>query len=243
MHLPLVAALLFGSMLCPAAFASDGVDCVSAAWRLRNPQELQAPSAVLKVTWTNHCAKDVTAVAVVLRDPTDDTRTERTGADWLMQLAYQTHPDLFKRGDMPDILRQGASQESDIGVYPEFTDPSIVTVFVTGVIFADGTWVGDPKRIESFRQMREHQAANLQEEYDVLVRLSDRDHAREIVRGGGVSVSADVKPRLDYFVNTLEQSDPAAWAKFVTWETQTRLAEIATYRQQVARMKEQLDSK
>jgi hypothetical protein len=242
-YLPLLAVPLFCAALCPAAIAADGVDCVTAAWRLRNPQETQTTVPILRITLNNRCAKDVTAVAVVLRDPTDDSRTQRTAVDWLVRLAYRTRPDLFKRGDMPDILRQGASEESDVGVQPQFVDPSSVVVSVNAVIFADGTWVGDPKGIEMPLNSREHDVTELQEELDVLARLSDYDHARAIIRGRGVSVSADVRPRLDYFANRLEQSDSAAWAKFVVWETQLRLEEIATYRQHVARMKEQLESK
>jgi len=244
MHLPLLATLLFGSMLCPAAFASDGVDCVSAAWRLRNPQELQTTVQVLKITLNNHCAKDVTAVAVVLRDPNDDSRTERTAVDWLVYLTYpyRSQADSARSGDS-DILRHGTSNGFDASLQPQFSDPSIVTVSVTGVLFADGTSVGAPASIESVRQTRAQEISELQERYDALVRLSDYDRAREIARGGGLSVSANVKPRIEELMRTLEQSDSASWAKFVAREKQVLLDRISVFQHHVGLMKEQLESK
>jgi hypothetical protein len=189
MRLPLLIALVACGATCSAASGPAGVDCVGVTVVGTEPAGPESSDIRQKIRLTNNCPEDITAFATMVR-LADGTARAKMTTDWLVRLAYQSHPELLR--DAPDLFRRNTSTDLDLDI--PGPDPYSARVIVTAVAFLDRTAAGDPKEIASIERRRTEQLATLQEEYDLLERLTDYKRALELLRGQGLSVSEAVNP-------------------------------------------------
>ncbi len=215
----LVAVLSLAALPLLQAAASGGPqpDCVLATVGVPSAGNPPLEPRMVKVTFTNTCGKDITAVGFRFEGP--GVKPWSDSADRLMALADA--PDVYyseESGGPPmhqDILRDGQSVSHRHSVRG---DAPFYTATVTCVLFLDHTSVGDAAAIAAIqRDRREIYLPAYQESVDILGQLQALDYkdgGRQLLEGR-IKAKRTNAPWLGVLAFWFPREDEPSWRKRV----------------------------
>lgn len=210
-------SLLTLAASCPLLAGTSGVGCLEVAVQKVSPAS--AGGFFADIQLSNNCGKDITAFRLVLRDDASGQDLAKFGQELLV----------YSTGEYPrqDILRVGKRKSVEVGVPVQ-----AVAVSAIGILFLDGTAVGDGGEVAQIQQWVQVQLARLQQEAAVLGGVKDYVDAIHQLHNaadgpeGARSAAAYYSAKLARY---LDRSDPEAWVKFVALEQKRLTGEIALY--------------
>ena len=203
------AFLLFPVL--PLCTASGPIDpnCLKVQATILPPLLPDRPNALVDLTLTNGCGKDITALGLEFKTATG--LVWRTAIDWLPRLAL--NPEY--KDTNPDILRDKTTIHDQWGSQEETPVP--ITASVVYIIFLDRRTAGDMKGIQSMMESRKERLADYQERSKFLDSITDFMSAQKSNRGPRPPRKAGTfgPTFADTLFQNFDHLDPSAWAQRV----------------------------
>jgi hypothetical protein len=232
------ASTLFFGLLLPLAAAVPVLgapppqpDCMILTVGVPDPGNPPMEPRMVKVTFTNNCGKDVTAVGFRFEGPGVEPWNDN--ADAVMALAVA--PDVYYSEEPggppihPDIFRAGQSR---FHRQPVRGDAPFYTAAVTCVLFLDHTSVGDPAAIAAIlRARRAIWLPVAEENLAILSKLQAMDYkeARSQLLEGRIKAKRTNAPFLGE-LRLFSTEDEASWRARVQrmLDHEKRLVQVLT---------------
>ena len=218
-HLQFAVVLLYCasfSGLC-ASESPKTVDCLLVSVvpqpadpeRAANPTTLRPGARALHMVLTNVCSVDITAFMLDINVSSPTPQQDRPGMDLIGCVA---------RPNDSKCLRAGAEFPFDSVIAGEPEDdrrPLKLTVTVFGLIFRDGTAVGDAPWVTHNQERRKSDVQDFAAELKMLARITRLEDAKAILKGDPDPSSSRPVRRFWLECKRGLSNDPAEWAAYI----------------------------